>query len=377
MEEVARVVLALEQPEIAEEVLHFLDRGGVARVVGTASDERQVAEAIRQLEPDVVVAAPSLMPSRGELEGSALIALDTSQSVGTLRRAIRSGAAGFYLWPAEREGLALAAARVRPPTEHRVEDAGTVYSVYGARGGVGATFVATHLAAAFARLGRRCVLVDLDVVFGDAAPALGVPDDEPVRTIGDLVPLGDEISSRHVGEVLWPHPAGFGVLLAPSDGAVGPRIRGSHYRSVVAAVRRTCDAVVLHVPRGLDEISRTGLELSDRIVLVLGLDLLSFRDAKRAISAADLERRCVFVVNRARRSEIAPSDVERVFGASPITVIPADRSVPAAQARGRLLPLRGRVGRSVDRLARRLADQRSERDETTDATRDRSERVEV
>jgi hypothetical protein len=31
----------------------------------------------------------------------------------------------------------------------------------------------------------------------------------------------------------------------------------------------------------------------------------------------------------------------------------------------------------VDRLARRLADQRSERDETTDATRDRSERVEV
>jgi hypothetical protein len=35
------------------------------------------------------------------------------------------------------------------------------------------------------------------------------------------------------------------------------------------------------------------------------------------------------------------------------------------------------VGRSVDRLARRLADQRSERDEATDATPDRSERVEV
>ena len=115
-----------------------------------------------------------------------------------------------------------------------------------------------------------------------------------------------------------------------------------------------CDVVVLHVPRGLDEIARTGLEIADRVVLVLGLDVLSFRDAKLLIAAAGLEDRCAFVVNRARRSEIAPADVERVFGASPIAVIPSDRGAVAAQDHGRLLPRRGRTGRSIDRLARRL-----------------------
>ena len=50
MEEVARVVLALEQGEVAEEIMHFLDRSGHARVVGSASDGRQLREAIRQLE---------------------------------------------------------------------------------------------------------------------------------------------------------------------------------------------------------------------------------------------------------------------------------------------------------------------------------------
>jgi Flp pilus assembly CpaE family ATPase len=117
--------------------------------------------------------------------------------------------------------------------------------------------------------------------------------------------------------------------------------------------------VVLHVPRGLDEIARTGLDLADQVLVVLGLDVLSFRDAKRAIAAAGLQDRCAFVVNRARRSEISPKDVERVFGTPALAVIPADRGAPAAQDRGRLLPMRGRLGRAIDGLARRLTESSS------------------
>jgi pilus assembly protein CpaE len=300
------------------------------------------------------VSAPSLAPSRGQLNGSALLALDTSQSVASLRRAIRSGASGFFLWPAEREALAEAAARIRPPQEHAVGAAAPVIAVCGPRGGVGATFIATHLAAAFARRGRRCVLVDLDVAFADATVAVGAPIDEPLPTMSDLVPLGDEISPRHLDDVLWRHPAGFGVLLAPGDEVAAVNVRGEHYRAAVGAATRTCDVVLLHVPRGLDDVARAGLELADRVVVVLSLDVLAFRDARRLITSAGLEDRGVFVVNRARRSEIAPDDVERVFGTPAVAVIPADRAVTAAQDHGRLLPGRGRIGRSIDRLARRL-----------------------
>jgi hypothetical protein len=48
---------------------------------------------------------------------------------------------------------------------------------------------------------------------------------------------------------------------------------------------------------------------------------------------------------------VTPKDVERVFGRPAIAVIPSDRSIPAAQDRGRLLAMRGRIGRSIDRLA--------------------------
>jgi pilus assembly protein CpaE len=194
------------------------------------------------------------------------------------------------------------------------------------------------------------VLVDLDVAFADASAAVGVPVDEPFRTIAELVALQDEVGPQHVEEVVWRHPLGLGVLLAPADQAV--RVRGEDYRRAIAATRGTCDVVVLHVPRALDEIARAGLEAADRVLIVLGLDVLSFRDAKRAIEAAELEDRCAFVVNRASRSEITPRDVERVFGQTPLAVIPSDRAVRSAQDRGRLVPARGRVGRAVDRLAR-------------------------
>lgn len=351
MEDVARIVLALETSDVAEEVMHFLDRTGRARVVGTAVDASQLAEAVRQLEPDAVIATPNVVASRDILNGSALLAVDTSQSVGGLRRAIRAGASGFYLWPAEREELALAAARVVPPREEHIGDLARVIAVVAARGGAGATFVATHLAAALAKRGRHIVLIDLDVLFADVSSAIGVPAEEPVRTIADLAPFGEELSQRHVMDVLWEDPHGFSALLAPGEPRASAAVSATTYRAAIASVRGSCDVVVLHVPRAFDEVTRTGLQVADRVLVVVGLDVLSFRDAKRAIELAGLEGRCSFVVNRAVRAEITPGDVERVFGQPPLAVIPSDRAVATAQDHGRLVPMRGRVGRALDRLA--------------------------
>ena len=354
MDEVTRVVLGLEEPAVAEEVMHFLDRTGRARVVATASDERQLAEAVRQLEPDAIVASPRLARSAGPTNGSVLLAVDTVESVRALRGAIQAGARGFYLWPAERDELAGATARAMPSLVATHDRRGLVVAVYGPRGGTGATFLATHLAAALARRKRECVLVDLDLAFADITHAVGAPAEGEVRTIVDAVPLVGELTARHLDEILWQHPDGFRVLLAPGDHDAASRIAASDLKSTIGAVGRGAEVVVLHIPRGMDDVTRAGLDCAARVVIVLRLDVLSFRAAKRAISEAGIADRCELVVNAPRRGEIVPADVERVFGRAPAVVIPADRNVGSAQDRGRLLSLRGRTGRAIDRLARTL-----------------------
>lgn len=353
MEGLARVVLGLDAQDVAEEVMHFLDRSERVRVVGAASDDRQLAAAVRQLEPDVVLVSPGMLRSSGALNGSPVIAVDTEESVGGLRAALAGGARGFFLWPAEREELAVAAAGTGAD-ESAQRGRAQVIAVNAARGGAGATFVATHLAAAFARMGKDCVLVDLDAGFGEVEMALGVPRDPEPRTLQDLAPVAGELSERHLSEAAWEHPHGFRVLLAPRQpGSVTPE----QYRSILAALASRCDVVLVHLPRAVDDVSRAAVALADRVLMVLNLDVLSFHGARRTLAALGDDERFAFVVNRAGRSEITPGDVERVFGREPLAVLPDDHAIPNAQDRGRLVPPRGRTGRAMTRLARTLAEE--------------------
>ena len=350
MENVARVVLALEAHDVVEEVMHFLDRSGGARVVATASDDRQLAEAVRQLEPDAVIGQPVLLTA-AETFGSTLLAVDTHESVGSLRAAIDAGAHGYFVWPADREELARAAGRslVAPIVEGR---RARVIAVHGARGGVGTTFVATHLAAAVARRGLDGILIDADLSYGDVTAALGAPT-EGVHTIADLLPLVGELSRMHVVDALWPHEAGFRVLLAPPAGGISAS-EANDLRTIVEIAASCCDGLVLQLPRVLDETARALVEPADSVLEVLTLDVLSFRATTRVLAdlqPAGSDGKVAFVVNRAKRSEIAPGDVARVFGSSPLAVLPHDRSVERAQDRGRLLRARSRMTRSFDRLA--------------------------
>ncbi len=365
MDQVARVVLAMEQHDVAEEVMHFLDRSGHARVVGMAGDDRQLLEAIRQLEPDAVIAQPALVGPglRPALVGT-LLALDTRESIGALRTAIQVGASGFFIWPADREALSSATAAASAP-HAALERRAAVVVVHASRGGSGTTFVATHLARAFARRGLACILVDGDPVFGVLGAALGAPRDD-VHSVADLLPLATELTSSHLDETLWTHPEGFRVLLAPPPSEAA-NVDAVHFRQILEVVATMSDVAVVAVRASLDGPTVEAIDLADRVVEVLTLEVLSFRATTRALEAhPDLGSgdRLVFVVNRAARSEITPRDVERVFDRPAMAVIPRDRAVPRAQDHGRLLPARGRTGRTFNRLASRLVEGPPERPST-------------
>lgn len=341
MNDVARVVLAMQAPEVAEEVLHLLDRSGSARVVATADDPEQLAAAVAQLEPDAVVAEPQLAPVGRS--GVPLLALAPRESVSALRAAVGAGASAFFVWPAERDELLAAVDRVRVTRSQVFERRATVVAVHGARGGAGCTFVATHLAQGFGVRGASCVLVDLDRDYADVSQALGAEGDD-VRTIGDLVPVADELGSEHLDEVLW-----HGAVLAPRTAEAG-LVGDELLHRVVDVAASRADVVVLHLPRALAPITRWAVRHADVLLQVVSLDVMGFRATTRAVDLLGVQVPRI-VVNRSSRAEVTPGDVRRVFGADPVATIPHDTGAARAQDHGRLLSRRGRTGRAFDRLA--------------------------
>lgn len=350
------VVLGLEEPALQEEVLSFLDRLPGVRVVAATADGASLARAVRESAPDALVASPGVVGAAGDLDGAAVLVVAQRETTEGLRTALRRGARGFYLWPEERQALALDAGRAARRGAPERTEPGRVVAVYGARGGAGVTFLATNLAAACAAAGSETVLVDLDLDHDDVAAALGVPPTNGIPTIEQLRPVMGELTPDHVDRVLYAHPRSFRVLLGPHQ-PEGDRWLGRDESSaLVGALRRRFDVVVIHLPRTLDAGTAAALEFADEVLVVVTLDVVGFRQARRLLAylaGRGLDGRCHLVVNRASRGEVVPQDAERVFGLRPLEVVRHDRSVIRAQNRGELLVGRsGAAARHIDRLAR-------------------------
>jgi pilus assembly protein CpaE len=201
-------------------------------------------------------------------------------------------------------------------------------------------------------------LVDLDVDYADVTVALGiVPNGQP--TLADLVPVLDELTPEHVDRVLVDHPRGFRVLLGPHRPLSTPA--GHQVASLARVLRARFDVSILHLPRSLGAATRAAIAASDRVLMPVTLDVLGFRDARRALEALTdlhLDGRVRLVVNRAARTEVVPEDAERVFGRRPSAVIGTDRAVVRAQNRGELLVGRSsRTARRISALARSLLEE--------------------
>ncbi|MCL2730485.1 MAG: AAA family ATPase [Actinomycetia bacterium] len=204
---------------------------------------------------------------------------------------------------------------------------GTLIAVAGAKGGVGTTVTAVHLALAAHASGRSTALVDLDLQGGDIASYLDV---QFRRSIADLADIAD-VSSRVLHDAMYVHESGPALLLAPGDGERGEEVTDRSARLVLTALRQRYEVVVVDCGTQMTGANAVAVETADAAVLVTTPDVIAVRAAKRMVRLWDrLQIRkpqdTTTVVNRhSRGSEIQPSLIGRITG----TRIAAS-AVPAA-----------------------------------------------
>jgi Flp pilus assembly CpaE family ATPase len=359
----SRVVVAIRDLPLHQEVLDFAVRDGRIDVVASMADVEPLTETLRGGAVDAVVCCPEIAgaladhgmtgASRRDVERARFCVVGPELTVPMLRRAIALGAEGAFRWPEERQALVERVRRRRHDGRSVGSTAGSVIAVHGARGGAGATFVACQLAASVAASGVPTALVDGGLTFSDVTAALGIPGNEAPRTVVDLIPVLDELSPEHLSKVMHAHTAGFSALLGPATDAPEGAAPGL-IRAAIATLRESFRIVVVHTPRSTDTATLAALDAADGVLLVTTLDLFSLYGGKRALQriAGPDPRRARIVVNKATRGNIRMSDVERVLGVAPIASIRLDPAVPRAQERGELLgPRSGRAARDVERLA--------------------------
>lgn len=197
------------------------------------------------------------------------------------------------------------------------------------KGGSGKTAVASNLAVALAELHPgRVVVVDLDVQFGDLAPALSL---NPEQTLAQLSRTS-QIDATTVKLHLTPAARGLFVLAGANDPVDAESIDQDHVLKVLPLLAQEFDFVVVDTSAGLDELTLAALELATDLLLVSSLDVTSIRSLCKAAETLDhigvtTERR--LVLNRANsKVGLDPSDAEDVMGMKIASSIPSSRKIP-------------------------------------------------
>ncbi|MEV0737517.1 AAA family ATPase [Streptomyces sp. NPDC050549] len=320
---------------------------------------RLAAESVDEL-PEVVVVHERIGPVPAlelvrevalRFPAVGVILVTTDASPGLFQAAMDAGARGLIALPLSYEELATRvqavaawSVGVRRHLGHGGDVftgvGGTVVTVSGAKGGVGATLAAIQLALAAQTSGRTTTLVDMDLQTGDIASYLDV---QFRRSVVDLAAITD-ISPRVLADAVFRHDTGVALLLAPGEGERGEEVTDRAARQIVSALRSRYEVVVIDCGAQMSGASAAAVEMADTALLFTTPDVVAVRAAKRTVRMWDrlqirkAEETTIVVNRHTRGTEIQPALIQRITGtAVAATAIPANfRELQGAVDAGRL-----------------------------------------
>jgi pilus assembly protein CpaE len=339
------------------------------RVEAVTTEAEDLGEAVTESRPDALLAhlgdSPGLVLDAIEWlpePRPALLACGPADDAQVVLRAMRLGAVEFLSKEPDGEDLRVAVERLarsggRANSSSR-PGAAPIVAVLGAKGGVGATLVASQLGLALQGMGRRTVLLDLVLPQGDVALHL---DLEPAYGLVGAASEVADLDASVLQSLLCSHRSGLQMLPATQSAEEAELLRGSWVERTLELLRADFDWVVVDLGRNWGEGSIRALDLADQVLLLTECDLPSLVNAHRQLDLLErlgvAERRIHVIENRhGQRQALSARDARRYLGRSLEARLPDDP--PAAMTTvndGRTLAEvggRSRLERGLKALAR-------------------------
>lgn len=286
-----KTLLVSSDPDVLEAMKRALS-GGEFFLAGEAWPGIEAVRSATQLQPELVMLhveeplGPALNTIKSVTQAcpqAAIGVLSSRSDLATVRRIMNAGAHDFATLPLNDDELRDSARRASSASnrgsgtedDEPVDVQGVVMTVAGPRGGVGKTSVSTNLAVALAReTGTAVALLDLDLLFGSAAIALGIM---PAATIQDWMQMRTAGHQEPVGRYLSDHRSGLKVLAAPLEPDPSIEITPQDVADVISDLASTHEFVVIDTGASFSEITAAAIELSSITILLTTGDVASLR----------------------------------------------------------------------------------------------------
>jgi pilus assembly protein CpaE len=294
--------------------------GGVDREIGRSLDRAHTSVCFIDYDPNTEQAIRLTERLRADHPGVYVFAISAASEPEAIIVAMRAGCAEYLLKPLQDErvldGLARVETKQKERTRSRVR--GKVVTLVGAKGGVGVTSLALHLALTLVEAGqRKCLLVDQHPALGDASLYLGLSHHQ--YSFYELASNTERLDQELLQGFVLHHDSGLDLLDAP-DAVDGMHIAPpSAVQYTVSFLAETYEFVVIDCPPALTEVTAACIAESDQIAIVMTAEMPAVRNAVHYMEhlekIAHSQSAIQVVVNRhSKKGPLSDERIEKALG---------------------------------------------------------------
>lgn len=326
-----RILLGMANADIEADLRQLLEELDGTEVVGVAHSSGDLLDYAARFTPDVCLIHENLGPEPvhqtlrdlGVRHPSVgLLQISSDRMPATVIRAMENGARGVIAHPFSFEDLSAKVLQAHEWSVHMKQvlrgaiaqasgTRGQIFGFVGAKGGVGTTTLATHLAMdhLMRNPSQKVCLVDLDLEKGDVSAILEV---RQTVSLADLAKVHQDLSVTTVLDAIVQHESGLNLLLTPADVRLTEFVTPDSLRPIFALLRREFDLIIVDGGGSVTPSQAALVELADEVVVVTTSDVLAVRAMRKRMLAWEAlgvttESAAKIIINKVDRSSVFPA----------------------------------------------------------------------
>lgn len=225
---------------------------------------------------------------------------------------------------------------------------GKIITVTSMKGGTGKTTTTLNLAGIYKTMGKKVLLIDLDLYGSAIAASLNLVGDK------DIYKLVNDLSTNHfdyIENYTLNYEENIDVLPAPKDPRDAMKVTSKYIETVLNKASTKYDIILIDTNYLMDEVKLVTLDNSDQVVYVMINDPIDIKNMKSIVSIyKDLERNNYkIVLNESiehNRSYFSRYDIKNVIHDNVDYTIPANfhiQTIDKYVLDGRILTLNKKI----------------------------------
>lgn len=158
---------------------------------------------------------------------------------------------------------------------------GKIITISSVKGGTGKTTTLLNLAGTYSLMGKKVLIIDLDLYTGAIAPSLNL------EITSDIYKLVDDLMNNrfdYVENYVLKFNDNIDVLAAPKDPRYASKIGSKYIKLILTRALMKYDIILIDTNHALDEKNLVILDNSDWSLFVVNNDMMNLKNMKTLIS---------------------------------------------------------------------------------------------